>query len=252
MVTPFAPDERAVLQHVARYRLTTPEILAPTGLLPDTERRTADRTLQRLAHAEWLVAGDLIPELPGSERVFYQLTPLAAERLGHDPEFAAPLGRDARIECWAIATFCCGGSVFRQVFTKREFQEKFRQLWFSGQPVRYYLEPDPQGPARLAFLKVDTAGAGRWDRLIDSCARFLGQRTDIERAAPEHRTQVSAFRQLVQQGQFQFTVLTALPQKQRAIELELERRTVARGSAPPIVAHVVPGLFELLFPALRD
>jgi len=252
MVTALTSDDRSVLQHVARYRLTTPEILAPTGLLPNTERRTAERVLKRLAQEEWLVASDLIPEAPAPERTCYQLTPRAAEQIGQTAEFAAPLARETRIECWAIATFCCGGDVFRQLFTKQEFQQKFQQLWFPGQPVRYYLEPDPTGPARLAFLKVDADGAGRWDRLIDSCARFLRQRTDFDHVAAEQRPQVAAFRQLVQKDQFQFTVLTALPEKQRAIELELERRIAAGDSVPPLKVHVVSGLFELLFPALPD
>lgn len=252
MVTALTSDDRSVLTHVARYRLTTPEILAPTGLLPNTEPRTAERVLKRLAQEEWLVAGELIPETPAPERTCYQLTPRAAEQIGQTAEFASPLARAARIECWTIATFCCCGDVFRQLFTKHEFQQKFQQLWFPGQPVRYYLEPDPTGPARLAFLKVDADGVGRWDRLIDSCARFLRQRTDTEHVAAGHRPQVAAFRQLLQKGQFQFTVLTALPDKQRAIELELERRVAAGESVPPMRVHVIAGLFELLFPALRD
>lgn len=248
MVTALTSDDRSVLQHVARYRLTTPEILAPTALLADTETSTAQRALELLARDEWLFANPLIAESADPGHICYQLTPRSAEALGQDAELAAPLSRDARIEAFAIATFCCRGAVFRQLFTKEEFQQKFRHLWFPGQPVRYYLEPVAPAATRLAFLKVDKAGPGRWDRLIDSCARFLRQRTDAEHVAAEHRPHVAAFQQLVEQRQFQFTVLTALPEKQRAIELELELRSAAGEESPPIQVHVVPGLLELLFP----
>ena len=245
MVRTLPPADRAILEHVVRYRLTTPAILAPTGLLPDAGIDAARRTLERLTADGWLVAAELVPESAG--QVCYQLTARAAEQLGHDAEFAEPLARDVRIESFAVATFCCCGDVFRQLFTKAEFREKFRELWFPGQPVRYYLEPVASATARLAFLKVDKDGPGRWDRLIDSCARFLRQRIDATRVAPEHRARVEAFARLVQRGQFQFTVLTALPEKQRAIELELERRTLAKESVPPIRVHVVPGLFDVMF-----
>src|SRR5687768_10278237 len=139
----------------------------------------------------------------------------------------------------------------RQVFTKEEFTERFKSIWYPGQPVRYYVEPGSDGSHRLAFLKLDKDGAGRWDRLIDTCLRFLRQRSDIRIASPERRPQVEAFANLVRRNQFQITVLTALKEKKRAIELELARREGAREPIPPLQVHVVPGLFEILCPMVR-
>ena len=234
----------AILEHVARYHLTTATILSSALNLDEGDAGTA---LQRLTEAGALVSTLLAPE--GEAIVCYQLTPWAAQQLGYDAAFARPLAREARLECFAIAQFCCGGDVFRQLYTKTEFIEKFRAIWHRGQPVRYYLEPSESDRPRLAFLKVDTHGTGQWDRLIDACTKFLHKRIDVPHANPAFRSQVAAFAELVRQGRFQFSILTALPEKQRAIEIELDRRQGAGLSVPPICVYVVPGLWEIM--ALR-
>ncbi len=233
----------AILEHVARYRLTTTAILSAALNLEVDASAVA---LQQLTEAGALVCGTLTPKDDSSG--CYQLTPWAAEQLGYDPVFARPLKRDARIECFAIAQFCCGGDVFRQLYTKAEFIEKFRALWHQGQPVRYYLEPTGSDHPRLAFLKVDAHGTGQWDRLIDACAKFLHKRIDVRHANPEFRSQVAAFADLVRRGRFQISILTALPEKQRAIAVELDRRQGAGLTVPPIGVYVVPGLWEIIVP----
>jgi hypothetical protein len=249
MVNRLSDEQLSVLEHVARYRLTLPSILANTKILSNARVATATATIARLVDGGWLGASPLSPghgDVP-----YFHLTAKGAKRLGHDPQFGGPLPRDTRIDCFAIATFCCGSDVFRQLLTKEEFQEKFRALWFPGQPVRYCLERGAGSGARLCFLKVDRDGVGRWDRLIDSCDRFLRKRTDARTVSAQHRAAVEAFGELVQRGQFQFTVLTALADKKRAIELEVERRADDE-PVPPIRVHVVPGLFGLLFPGMTE
>ncbi len=233
----------AILEHVARYRLTTPAILSS---VMDWEDDVASAALEQLAGLQALVPCPLTPA--GDSAVCYQLTPWTAQQLGYDPAFARPLLPDARIECFAIAQFCCCGDVFRHLYMKAEFTEKYRAIWYPGQPVRYYLEPNESNRPRLAFLKVDGHGSGQWDRLIDSCARFLHQRIDVRRVRGEYHSQAKAFAELVRQGRFQFSVLTALPEKQRSIEIELDRRQGAGLTVPPISVYVVPGLWEVMFP----
>jgi hypothetical protein len=247
MVTPLTETDEAVLQHVARYRLTLPRFLAATSLLASRRKATAQAALDKLTEQGWLSKADLCPSVTDGLS-YYHLSPQAARQLGHDPLFAEPLKHDMRIECFAIAAFCCCGKSFRQLFTKQEFVEKFKSIWYPGQPVRYYLEPTDSGKARLAFLKVDKDGAGRWDRLIDSCYRFVKQRTFAPKSSALYQPQIEAFAKLVANDQFQITVLTALPEKRRAIQLELERRRAAGEPVPPIDVHVVPGLFEVMFP----
>lgn len=247
MVTSIAETDREILNHVFRYRLTLPSILAKTGIVSDDNPGVVQSTLERLVHDGWLRTADLYPG-HRSEK-YYHLSEKAALALDHDAIVARPLKADMRIESFAIATFCCCVQPFRELLTKQEFKEKFAQLWFTGQPTRYYLDKGEDGVVRLAFVKVDTGGPGQWDRLIDSCTRFLRQRTDESRVAAEHRSQTRRFAQLVERDQFRITVLTALPEKQRAIELELERRRLAEEVVPPMQVSIVPGLLEVISPA---
>jgi len=247
MVNQLSDEQRAVLEHVLRYRLTVPRTLAATGIVSEEGEDAARQTLTNLQQNGWLRSADLYPGHRQDQ--YFHLSDSAAQYLGQDPVVARPLKHDMRVESFAIATFCCCGDKFRQLLTKEEFKSRLPDLWYTGQPVRYYLEEGEDQVVRLAFIKVDTAGAGRWDRLIDSCNRFLRQRVTVSLSSPKNRTQVQAFAKLVDQGRFQFTVLTAMNEKKRAIELELERRVLAGEPVPPMQVHVVPGMFHVLFPA---
>lgn len=245
MVNPIEESDEAILRHVLRYRLTTPRILACSGILEISEAATADR-LQRLVSLGLLASAPLITGY--DEPKYFHLTETAALSLGQGAAVAEPLKVDARAEWFAVATFCCCGDTVRELFTKEEFQTQFKHLWFVGQPVRYYLEPGDDGVVRLAFIKVDTGGPGQWERLIDSCQHFLRQRITPEKVAKVFRDKVSAYAAMLEQGRFQISVLTALPDKQRAIALELERRRLKEQPVPPIKAYVVPEFLEVLYP----
>lgn len=252
MVSPIISDvNQFVLEHVARYRLTTAHALSKTGVSVVTTVAQATDKLEELVSSGDLQASLLCPESGAQEKYFY-LTARSATHLGHDLTWSQPIKRDMRIECVAKLLFCVSGKRFRQPLMKGEFVQQFNSLWFPGQPVQYYLEPTDHRPTRLAFFKIDTDGEGRWDRLIDSCGRFLRQRLKSEGVAPQYRIRVAAFAKLVAQGQFQFTVLTALPDKKRAIEIELERRQLAGQHVPPIEVHVVDGLLDLIYPPVVD
>jgi|GEM_PF-4218991 len=247
MVKHPSEEDRVVLEHVFRYRLTLPRILAGTGIFSGVGEHQAQEALERLRRDGWLSSAELYPGHRTEQ--YFHLSERAAKFLGQDAVVAQPLKHDMRVECFAIATFCCCGKPFRELMTKEEFKIAFAKLWYPGQPIRHYLDKGDDGSVRLAFIKVDTAGTGRWDRLIDSCSHFLRQRTDESRIASEHHPHAREFSRFVERDQFQFTVLTALPEKKRAIELELARRTLSREPVPPITVHVVPELFEAIFPA---
>ncbi len=246
MVGPLEATDEAVLRHVWRYRLTTPRILSESGTLDRADLATAEAELQRLASIGLLHAAPLITGC--EEPIYYRLSETAAQALGQDPIIAKALKTDARAEWYATALFCCCGNVVRELFTREEFQTKFTHLWFVGQPVRYYLEPGEDGVVRLAFIKVDTGGPGQWERLIDSCERFIHQRITPDKVAKQFREKVAAYATMVRENRFQISVLTAMPEKQRAIALELERRKLKGQSVPPIKGYAVPELFDLLHP----
>jgi hypothetical protein len=75
--------------------------------------------------------------------------------------------------------------------------------------------------------------------------------------AKRFHDKVAAYAEMVEQDRFQISVITALPEKQRAIDLELERRRLNEQPVPPIRVYVVPELLEILHPrpqstALRE
>ena len=142
----------------------------------------------------------------------------------------------------AIACFCCCSNPFRELFTKDEFIAKFALIWYPGQPVRYYLEPADGDEVRLAFLKVDKGGPSRWDRVIESCQRFLSKRTTRSQTNPQYHPQVDAFRDLLDGGRFQISLLTSLPEKRDAILQTLDVLETSGDDRPPIVPYVVDGL----------
>jgi len=244
MVAAIDDDKLAVLEHVTRYRITTPAVLA--GALRDDSEDEAKALLDSLVSGGWL-AKQLL-SLKGEEPCF-RLSEKAADYLKIDLKFAAPLQPDARAERYAIARFCCCGDTFRQLFSRDEFISAFGHLWYAGQPTTYYLEPASPDRSRLAFLKVDGTSPGRWDRLIASCQEFVAKRSDVCRVASNHRKQTEEFARLVAADRFQISVLTALPDKGRAIEIELDRRRCAGEAVPPIRVYVVPELIDLLLPS---
>ena len=244
MVTVLDNSQREILQHVFRYRLTTAEIVAVCAKLAPETVAAAESLLEALVANQWLQTARLTPHDPA--RRFYYLTPRAAAELGQDEIVAKEPSREMRIESYAIARFCCCSKPFRELFTKEEFIAKFASIWYPGQPVRYYLEPDGAGEVRLAFLKVDKGGPSRWDRVIESCQRFLSKRTT--RSNPQYHGQVDAFRELVDTGRFQISLLTSLAEKREAIKQALDVLETSGQTRPPIVPYVVEGLFEVIRP----
>lgn len=236
-----------VFDHIGRYRIAVPSLIASTEVFSGASMKTVKECLQTFVEEGTLKSSLLRPESKKSEPYYFYSARTAA-KLGFDLQWSQPLQREHRADYFAAASFCCGSDVFREVMTKKEFSERFANLWFPGQPVRYYLEPVENQAVRLSYVKVDTNSEGHWGRLIDGCFRFLNKRTDARHAPPEHRQKIENYAVLLRQNLFQFTVLTALPEKKRAIELELERRRTLGEPVVPMQVHVIPGLFELLFP----
>ncbi len=247
VVQPLSESGRCILDHVARYRLTIPQALANSEILATSDIGAAVRELRNLVADGWLREAPLQPGSEAGPSYFY-LSVQAAALLGHDFEWALPVPHDARVECAARVLFCCNGKKFRQLLTKNEFIEKFSELWFAGQPVQYYLDKVDDRVVRLAYIKVDKGGRGRWERLLDSCDRFLRQRISPRKTNPAFADKSAAYKKLVDRGLFQFTILTPFLDKKRAIEIELERRQLTGKPTVPVQVHVVDELFELVFP----
>lgn len=231
-----------IATYLRRYRLATAEILAAqrvAGLRDETDAR---ELLDCLASNGLLECAPLVPG-ESNETYFYASARIATQ-LG-DPSLAERhRSLDERLALWAVARFCSGENPFRELLTREEFRTQFAELWKPGEPLRYYLEPTGD-VTRLAFIKVDLGGASHWDRVVDSCCRFIKKRIEPScDSADSLRSDL--FRQLIDHGRFQVSVLLATPEKAEAINARLDIDAVRYGERPPIVPYVVPGLLQLL------
>ncbi len=211
------PRDRAILEHVARYRLTTLPVLHRL-FFPERTDEAAKSVVKRLT-PEFLGAQPLY-----GRRVFYQLTTTGARLLGEAEEAARPLGAVARPTRLAVLDYCClAHQPERRRFTRREFAEAFPDL--AEVPFTDFTLDDA-GP-RLTRLHVDLGGDYR--RFLRKLREYLAR----DLACPP-------FARLVRERCFALAVLTAEEAKRDAF-LEALRRTPL--SAPTSV-EVVPDLAQ--------
>jgi len=83
---------RQILEHVFRYRLTTPGIVSACAKLTPADVQAAETLLDELLDGQWLQTGLLSPHDPSSR--FYYLSPKAAQVLGHDEIVAKEPSRE--------------------------------------------------------------------------------------------------------------------------------------------------------------
>ena len=97
----------------------------------------------------------------------------------------------------------------------------------------YYFQAEPQ-PV-LGFLRIDLAGSGRWDRVLAKCCEDA-----------RYHAQASSFQQVIDAGQFEITLVTALPQKAERLCQAL--RSLDSLPAIPIRVTSIPELVNLIAP----
>lgn len=217
-----------LLDHIARYRLTTfaaLERLKPLSVRgPQPIRRLLSACeRQSLIGSAWLHAG----------RKYWYLTAEGAAQLELPESAAGPLSEPAKIRAYALLCFCRLSPQVRHRLTTDELVAHVSDLNRSGLPQGYYFEP--AGAGRIGFARIDAGHYGRWDRVVQTV------RQDIS----AHWLQAS-FRPLIRADRFEITVLTVLPQKAR-------RLSAALGECPdaqrvPVRAVALPELLPLLTP----
>ena len=148
------------------------------------------------------------------------------------------LSEMAKIRAYAALAVCAASSGRRTRVTSDEFQKTFSDLYRPGMAMNYVLDRSEREP-RLAFLRIDTGGHARWDRIV---AKLLAD-------ARRHRLN-PAFRRLVERRSVEIRLVTALPQKADRVCRALQ----SRPAQPEIPIHisVVPELINLIAPLPLD
>lgn len=211
---------QTILQHMARYRMTTLPVLSQLRELAPTGSVRLKQQLQRLSRSGQIASAPLF-----HKREYLYLT-------GEDQ--AGPHAEVSRIRHYAMLLFCCLSNAARERLTADDFQQHFPDLYRPGRPLHYYMDVSGSRPC-LGFMRIDTGGYGRWDRII---ARA---RSDV--CSHELHPQ---FRQLIRAGQFEVSLLTALPQKATRIS-----ETLREGKHPAdtvIRVTAIPDLLSLVAP----
>ena len=143
-----------VLNHVARYRLTTMDALETLELPEPATHKQKNDALKHCTRmgwlgSDWLIRGKRYWYLTGSLKGFG----IVAKRSG-------PLSEPAKLQAYAMLSFCCGPNSVRHKLTRIEVARHFPELDRSGLPDRYYFNTENKG--RLGLVRYDFGHHGRW------------------------------------------------------------------------------------------
>lgn len=230
---PFADGNRInvpqvirLLRLIARYRLVTFETVARSQGCANLKPRRLRQLLRSCRDAKLLSSA-----LLHSGRRYWFLTEMGAHHCGLDTARSGPLSEMAKLRAYALLLFCCHSDRPRHRLTTEELSQRFPALHRPGMPSTYYFDPADLG--RIGLARVDAGHTGRWDRMLQSVRRDL-----------KVHSQRPGFRQLVQAGRFEITVLTVLPTKAKRATIALE----AFPASQPCPLHVValPKLMPLI------
>lgn len=178
-----------LLDHIARYRITTLQVISELPAFRHKPQSSIKRTLQKL-----LRAGQL-QRVP----LFHNRNAYCPPRTRHSE--SGQLSESWKLRAYAMLLFCCQGTTSRERLTREELRKHFPTLYDPGRPMNYYIDHSGDS-TRLGVLRVDVGGRGRWDRILGKA------REDVLK----HQG-MAGVRDLITNGQFEVTVLTALPQK---------------------------------------
>lgn len=145
-----------------------------------------------------------------------------------------PLSETSKIRALAMLYVCASVSHHRTRLTATEFEKYFPELRRPGLPMNYYVDLAGHQP-KLGFLRVDTGGHGRWDRIV---AKALD---DVRKHQVE-----PAFGRFIQRDALEIRVVTALHQKANRISRALNEKPTSL--AQSIDVSVVPELLNLIAP----
>ena len=227
-----SPAQQTVLEHIERYRMTVLPALQSLPGLKHFGRKRLAALLREMRRAGDVGQGQLYHH----QRYFF-LTRTRQQMKGPDSRNGAktrtgPLSETAKIRNYALLAFCCLNGTHRRRLTQDELQTLL--IYRPGLPLNYYVDTS-RSPPRLGFVRVDTGGRGRWDRIAARCSADL-----------ESHAQHLGFQSFIERDAFEITLLTALPQKAERLREFITSEHSETASLVRIV--VFPELLNLIAP----
>lgn len=200
--------DREILQHLARYWLTTREIVQSL-FMPETDISAITKVLTRLVGARLLSRHTL-----HDSHLYWTLGVAGAHQLGLGEKRASALGYSALIEHYGVLLFCCKpGKVQRELLTPEELNEQFPgHSHPSIQRATYYID-EHEGCRRLGMIVVDRNGDPI--RLVRKCMAEMRRRRDL----------IPAFLSRFRNQDFVCAIVTGDPERKLVLERLLAQET---------------------------
>ena len=217
----------AVLEHLARYRLSTFSVIQQLPECCELSAADLRRLLKELVHFELLVTAPLYRGLR-----YWALAPAAADFCGLTANRAGYLSEPAKRNAYAMLLFCCQQDVMRRRLSHDDFPATVLEtLVRPGLPTTYYLSTGDV--RRIGLARIDAGRTGRWNRIVQTV------RNDCER----HR-KATAWQPFLAADRFEICILTATPQKAERLGVPL--REMASHYQIPLHSVALPELIPLL------
>lgn len=195
-----------ILDHVARYHLTTRDVLHLL-YFDDSELNAVTKVTSRLCEFGFLCSHRLY-----ANKNYFVLGPAGARLLGISPKKSKPIGVQALPEKYAILQYCCLSPHDREKLQVRELAAYLGTLQGKGlKAANYYVDQDGT-TARLAQMRVDLGGTAA--HVVRKC------RDDLERLV-----MLPAIDSLVRKNEFMLAILTTSAQKEKDIQDALLRHS---------------------------
>jgi hypothetical protein len=213
--------DRDILEHVARYRLTTIEVLRRTHLR-DQSPGAARKVIARLSVSNYLQAHPLV-----HPSRYYVLGTAGAKALGLASHRTLPLGPQSLPTEFAALAYATLGKQFRKRLHRSEVLELCPWLPEALAAAIYCIEEERTG---LELLRIDLGGPP--DHVARKCMQDINRRRRIPEFLP-----------FIRSGRFRLVVITATSEKALAL-----RHAIDRHDWPvelPIHFSIVPDLLAL-------
>jgi hypothetical protein len=199
-----AERDAAILEHLKRYHLTTPEVLHRL-FFGDAALNAVRKVTGRLTRA-----GKIRPCPLFEQRKYFVLTPREAVRLGEHRSIGRKFEYQGLVNAAGVLWYCVATGT--QKFTPKEFAEKFPELVIPGvRSGNYYIDVEQTGDgrkSRMGFMLVDygTSEATLIKKIRKIIARGYTK---------------PAFARLIQRENFVIAVIAPTPAKVESVKAAL-------------------------------
>ena len=219
-------DERdlLILQHVARHRLTTHEVLRRL-FFPGSQPNAIVKVTSRLCRQQMLQKFPLI-----HPQVYFTLTAKACRQIGRAPSRSQPLGPQALPSELAALLYCTCGPRYHQRLTNHELREQFPWFPAASNHDIYCVDRTDSALPVLEWIRTDLGGPSH--HVVRKTLRRL-----------ERWMESPGFSVALQQNHIRVVFLTATSEKMQSIQEALKRHDWPAGMSIHLAS--IPQLLPL-------